>query len=422
MDGFYQQLATAGYGYGPSFQGVRAVWRRGEQVFAEVALPTDATDAGFGIHPALLDATLHPAGLLTALNSNGNGNGNGDAEGGVGLPFAWSGVSLHAVGASVLRVRLTPDGTGGITVLAADTDGRPVLSIDTLVSRPIDPHQLHTTTTGGAGLYRLDWTPTPTPAIGQDLAADTAGWVVWGTPDDRPAVSLATAGIPVGVAAELSEVGGDTRVVVVSPVRDTVLGLAGDSQTDTAGRVRQATHRVLELVQAWLAEDRLADARLLLVTQGAVAAGAGEQVTDLAAAAVWGLVKSAQAEHPGRFLLADIDDQPGSWPQLGTAVHQAVHQDEPQLCLRQGRIYLPRLTRAGNADTPVLEDGPWATAGTVLVTGGTGALGALVARHLVVGHRVRDLVLVSRRGPQRPGWPSWRRSWPRGCPGAGGRV
>ncbi|MER7975135.1 acyltransferase domain-containing protein, partial [Streptomyces sp. NPDC096080] len=61
LDGFYDGLAEAGFGYGPAFRGLRAVWRRGEETFAEVAL--DAGPAGdaaqFGLHPALLDAALH---------------------------------------------------------------------------------------------------------------------------------------------------------------------------------------------------------------------------------------------------------------------------------------------------------------------------------------------------------------------------
>src|SRR4029077_6521863 len=104
---YYEALADRGYGYGPAFRGLRAAWRRGDEVFAEVALPADAAAeaAAFGIHPALLDAALHVAGL-----AGGDGAKEpSDAR----LPFTWNGVSLRAAGASSLRVRLSQDPASG---------------------------------------------------------------------------------------------------------------------------------------------------------------------------------------------------------------------------------------------------------------------------------------------------------------------
>src|SRR5450755_2884083 len=101
-DGLYEGLAARGYEYGPAFRGLRAAWRRGQDVFAEVALPAGAAAqaAGFGLHPALLDAALHAAGLTTETGGPAAGPGE------ILLPFAWTGVSLHAAGATELRVRL----------------------------------------------------------------------------------------------------------------------------------------------------------------------------------------------------------------------------------------------------------------------------------------------------------------------------
>ncbi|MEV6005152.1 acyltransferase domain-containing protein, partial [Streptomyces griseomycini] len=76
LDGFYDQAADAGFGYGPVFQGLRAAWRRGDEVFAEVVLPDGVDAGGFGLHPALLDAALHAADLT------------GGADGTGRLPFA----------------------------------------------------------------------------------------------------------------------------------------------------------------------------------------------------------------------------------------------------------------------------------------------------------------------------------------------
>uniref|UniRef100_UPI0005612888 polyketide synthase dehydratase domain-containing protein n=1 Tax=Streptomyces sp. NRRL S-920 TaxID=1463921 RepID=UPI0005612888 len=59
LDGLYADLAAVGLSYGPVFQGLRAAWRLGDDVYAEVALPEGTSTDGFGLHPALLDAALH---------------------------------------------------------------------------------------------------------------------------------------------------------------------------------------------------------------------------------------------------------------------------------------------------------------------------------------------------------------------------
>ncbi|MFD0026634.1 polyketide synthase dehydratase domain-containing protein, partial [Streptomyces sp. NPDC058382] len=127
LDGFYEARGVEGFGYGPVFQGLRGVWRRGGEVFAEVSLPEGvAGDAGaFGLHPALLDAGLHAAWFL---------GGSGD---GGGVPFSWSGVSLHASGASVVRVRLVGVGEGVVSVAVVDVSGAPVVSVESLAMRAL---------------------------------------------------------------------------------------------------------------------------------------------------------------------------------------------------------------------------------------------------------------------------------------------
>ena len=146
VEGVYEALAAGGYGYGPAFRGLRAAWRRGPDIFADVRLPEDAAaDAGrFGLHPALLDAALHAAGLTgDGADRVTDGLTRDDRPPGeVRLPFAWSGVSLQAAGASVLRVRLRPDGGGGLSLTAADGAGVPVVSVGSLVTRPLAAGQL----------------------------------------------------------------------------------------------------------------------------------------------------------------------------------------------------------------------------------------------------------------------------------------
>ncbi len=346
LDGLYDRMADGGFGYGPVFQGLRAAWRKGEEVFAEVALPDGVDAGGFGLHPALLDASLHAIGLM----------GGGDDPG--RLPFSWSGARLHASGATAVRVRLAPAGTDGVALTVTDGAGAPVVSIDSLVLRPVTAAL---TRRGWESLFRLDWTAATASSGGSvGSVAEFADW-----------------------AAVRSEL--DAGELLPDNV---VVRCAESDATDDAAAVRPGVLAVLELVQGWLADERCETSRLVLVTRGAVAVGADEDVPDLAAAAVWGLVRTAQSEHPDRVVLVDVDDENGWKP--------ALTRSEPELAVRGGESFVPRLARVRPADTE--EEASSFGTGAVLVTGASGMLGGLVARHLVRRHGVRRLVLASRRG------------------------
>ncbi|MEU7756889.1 type I polyketide synthase [Micromonospora sp. NPDC049171] len=338
--GFYELAEASGFDYGSVFQGLRAVWRRDDDIFAEAALPEPAVaDAPrFGVHPALLDAALHALGT--------------GPEGQSGLPFSWRGVRLHSVGATALRVRLSVTGPGTVAVLAADADGAPVFSAEALAVRPVSADQVRDANGGADSLFRLDWVAAVLPAEADDTADSQ---------DDTAISQDDTA---------------DSRIVV----RD--------------GQAGECVGQVLEEMRSWLAQERPEASRLVVVTRGAVAAEPGE-VPDPAHAAVWGLVRSAQAEHPGRFVLADVrtgDDH--------DLLPRAMASGEPQLALRAEHLRVPRLVRVARTDSRPLR---WDPDGTVLITGGTGTLGGLVARHLVAEHGVRHLLLAGRRGPDADG-------------------
>ncbi|MFD8163016.1 type I polyketide synthase [Streptomyces malaysiensis] len=148
-DGFYERIAASGYAYGAAFQGLRAVWRDGADLVADVELPKAAGEpGGFGIHPALLDAALHPTLLTGHLDSGPEHTGER-----MWLPFTVSGVSLWAAEATAVRVRLTPgsrpaEGERELRVVVADAVGAPVLTIDALVLRPAEADQLRSLNTG----------------------------------------------------------------------------------------------------------------------------------------------------------------------------------------------------------------------------------------------------------------------------------
>ncbi|GAB2848458.1 type I polyketide synthase [Lentzea nigeriaca] len=300
LDGFYDETP-----YGTAFQGLRAAWRRGEEVFAEIALPVDAK--GFGVHPALLDAATHAAAFL----------------GLEGVPADWRGVSLHADGAEVVRVRLSAV-DGGIALTAVDVTGEPVLTAESV---SIEPLGELATQSRVNGLFRLDWVP-----------------------------------------------------VTYTPGEATLVHVAGEQSPASAHVLAAET----------LATLQTATGKLVFVTRGAVTGD------DVAAAAVWGLVRSAQTENPGRFLLVDLDDAPESealLPGLGGLIDAG----ETQVVVRSGEVFAGRLARAEESVA-----GDWDTSGTVLITGGTGGLGAVIARHLVTRGQ-RKLLLVSRRGLDAPG-------------------
>ncbi|MEV4483841.1 type I polyketide synthase, partial [Micromonospora coxensis] len=369
LAGWYPALAGHGMVYGPVFQGLRRAWTAGDDtVYAEVTLPAGTGDGGaFGVHPALLDAALHPTALLP-----------GDGTSGPKAPFAFEGVQVHAVGADTLRVRLTRVGPA-VRLLAVDDTDRPVVSVDSLVLREMTGVDPSAATLAARSLFRVAWHAEPL------------------TPAEPPATALlgvtgpALPDVPAypGVADLVAA--GDVPRLVLLPVPATPAG-------ELPAAVRAVTTDVLAVVQAWLAADDLADTRLAVVTRHAVRATDTDPAGELAGAAVWGLLRSAQSEHPGRIVLADLDrDLDASAVAL-----LATAADDPaaaQLAVRGDTALTPRLVRA---DAPPAAT-PRLRGGTVLVTGGTGALGALFARHLVTEWGVDSLALVSRRGPDAAG-------------------
>ncbi|MGW1077837.1 SDR family NAD(P)-dependent oxidoreductase, partial [Streptomyces sp. NPDC002537] len=320
VDGFYERVAEVGYGYGPAFQGLRTAWRVGDDLYAEVTLPDEQGKdvSRFGIHPALLDAAVQPVLLV----SDGQR---------VRLPFSWSGVALHAVGATALRVRVRPVGEDAVSVAVADATGAPVASIDSLVLRPVSPEQLRSASDPTQdALFRLDWAPLQTVP---DAPADAGEFAVVGA--DELQVSEAA---PYGSVAELA-----AAVEAGAAVPEFVFASFGaPADDDLVGAVHSVTVEALELVQSWLAEERFASSRLVLVTRNAVSTRVGDDVADLAHAPLWGLVRTAQTENPGRFLLVDIDDEEKSL----AAVPLGVAAGEPQIAVREGELFVPRLVRA----------------------------------------------------------------------------
>ncbi|WP_461028119.1 SDR family NAD(P)-dependent oxidoreductase, partial [Streptomyces sparsus] len=338
-----------------------AAWRLGDDILAEAALPeSQVPDAArFAVHPVLLDAALV---ALTAL------------DGSPAHLVTWEGVTLHASDAEAVRIHISPRADTGATLRLLDGAGAPVLTAGTVAVQPrTDDCPGAAATDRGSDVYTTTWAPAGTAVL-----PEPAHLTVHSGPDELlDTVQSATASAP---PAEC----------VVVPWRAT------DTGPDLAARVHGATTHALDLLQRWLADEHTAHSRLVVVTRGAVAATDGEAVTDLPGAAARGLMKSAQAENPGRILLLDADTDP-----TPDQLAEAARHDVDELALREGAFLTPRLGRAG--DGPATPGASFDPHHTVLVTGGTGTVGAATVRHLVAEHGVRHLLLLNRRGPDAPG-------------------
>ncbi|QKW37584.1 SDR family NAD(P)-dependent oxidoreductase [Actinomadura sp. NAK00032] len=378
LTGLYDRLAERGYDYGPTFQGLTRAWQNGDDLYAEAVLPDDTDTTGYGVHPALLDAVLHV--LIPAAA--------GDEQ--VQLPFVWRDVSLGATEATAVRAHLRTTGDGRYRITVTDVQDRPVVTVGLLGTRPIESAELSIHADSRQGpLFKRLWEPFQ---LGP-TSAQARSYVLVGAQETEPfgpGDAAAAMRVP-DLAALTSALDGPAPAsdLVVWPCPRT-------SDADTVGETRRVVHQTLAFLQEFLSEDRSADQQLVIVTRGAVATGPDDVIHDLAQVAARGLVRSTQAEHPGRIVLIDIDDDRASFASL----RLALRTDEPELAIRKGQVSAPRLVQVRSDEGGQVRG--LDPEGTVLVTGGTGTLGATVARHLAEVHGVRRLLLASRSGPDAP--------------------
>ncbi|MEU8976124.1 type I polyketide synthase [Streptomyces monashensis] len=375
VDDLYAQLAEGGHAYGYTFRGLRELWRDGDDLYAVVASRAKGSRDGFRLHPAALDSALH---ALAAADGG---------EPRVLVPRTWRGVTLHGPSNGPFRVRLRRGPDGSCALLVADDTGSAVLSADQLVLRaPASPDRA---AQDDAPLLAPVWTELApgTPLPGGTWAAVGTGAVPGLVPPDGNAVRVHA---HIDELLRAVDAGAAVPEVVVAFVTAAPPGNPGPGESQA---VRENLLEVLYAAQRFLGDERWDASRLVVVTRGAVAVE-DKQDPDLRPGhrAVWGLIRSAQAEHPGRFVLLDED---------GVAVSREAFADalatgESQLALRDGTVYRPALAGGGAALAP---GGSWDPSRAVLITGGLGWLGRITARHLVERHGVRQLVLMGRSAP-----------------------
>lgn len=362
------RLRSFGYGHGPMFQGLASLWWHGDDLFAEAVLPESRSRADeYGMHPALLDTLLQASIARVGASMADTGT--------LVLPFAWERVALHRAGVGKVRARITGVGSDSVEVRVYDSAGAPVLTIGALTSRPIGLDQLRTLALPER-LHVIDWPVIPTPA-----SLPTVTLADWH--DDAPEIEA-------------------PQVIVVD--------CRHHEDEPMIPHTRTMLHDALSAVQAWSRQPRWESSRLLVLTRHAVAVSAGDSVSP-AAAAVWGFIRSAQSENPGRILIVDSDSTDSGlrgdiedFVAVRTMAAIAITGNEPQLALRDNVLHVPRL--AAVSQEPASPDHPTAliaaARGTILITGGTSGLGAMLAEHLVRTHGVRSLLLASRSGPDNP--------------------
>ena len=346
QDDFYERLSQRGYGYSGLFRSLRGIGSdpaQPEVIHAEVALPAGTDVTGYGIHPALLDAALHP--MASVLDRTGEVD-----SASLRLPYAFSGITLYATAATQLHVQLTRTGEDTFTLHATDPTGAPVITIRTISLRELaDSGGLLAAVAGlGDAMFQLSWPPLldeRSPA-----AAAVPGWAVVSGASEQ-----LSAGLSGGVVYT------DLASVVSCP--ELVIWLLPEAQdmADPLWRVHSLTRDVLAQLQCWLARPETATSQLLVITSHAVSVSAYDGVPDLAHAAVWGLIHTAQNEHPDRIILLDTDNTAASQDNLLT-IAATRPASEPQLALRSGVAHIPRLARPLTLTPPDVPD--WQLAST----------------------------------------------------------
>ncbi|MFE2337909.1 type I polyketide synthase, partial [Streptomyces coelicoflavus] len=367
----YRNLARHGYAYGPAFQGLRALWRHEDEVFAEVTLADDQrmTAERYVLHPALLDAAAQTVLFATAPRHKGATSL---------LPWEWQHFTVHSSGATAARVHLRLLSPTEARLVLLDASGLLIAEAGALSTRPVDLADIARLRSGDGLPLQLDWNEFTTASV---VPADIIGHVDVQTAADL--VALAT------------DAYADDDSQPPSLVFARLDGAYSVEEQPSADAAHAAAHQTLQLLQTWLAEPVFDESHLVFVTSNAAQVEPDDKIS-AGSATVWGMVRSAQTEHPDRFVLTDVDGSLASEQMLPITVASG----EPQIAIRQGRPLFPRLIRpAAPASAATGDD----TDGTVVITGGTGTVGASIARHLVAKHHVRRLVLLSRQGEDADG-------------------
>lgn len=315
-----QTLAEAGYEYGPTFKGMTAAWRRGNDFFAEAQLPPGLSAEGYILHPALLDAVLH----LIALPPDAT---QADT---LRLPFSFSQVALFGLPAQQLRVAIRTLSDSAVSVTVDDPHGQRLLSIGSLALRETDPNALRSLSRyrPERDLLRLQWQSLPS-SVFNSTGTDTSHWAVLSSDHEEE-----------GALAELPHFPSLETLAATEPPSAVIWPLPLMENGDSGSATHCLSTQVVEQLQTWLSQPRWAQTPLIIITRHAEIIEEPEHA-QLAHSAAWGLLHSAQTENPERFVLIDTD---APIERLGTII-QALEAPHSQFALRRNTLLTPYIAR-----------------------------------------------------------------------------
>ncbi|MFF8774281.1 SDR family NAD(P)-dependent oxidoreductase [Kitasatospora sp. NPDC015120] len=351
VESLYQDLHARGYVYGPEFR-LHALWRDDARFHGEIGeiAPSDrggADAARFQLHPALMDAALHPV-LLALRQTEAREAQEADGEHRTLLPHSIGSVRLYTRGAGALRSTVTATAAGGFDIRVTDLAGRTVAVVHDLQLRATTTRALRAALAAAEpSVFRIAWRPLAAPATSQDGSR----WAVVGPGRGLP--GAARFADPAGLAQALAAGAAAPDAVLL----DRRAAQDGRGTPVRADDVHRRLSALLDDLQRHLADQRLRGTRLVVLVRGAHSVRFGDVVSDLPAAACAGLIRTAQRENPGRCQLVDLDDGPVPIPALAAAIAGG----HPTVAVRAGTAYVPRLVLPDDGDlVPLPTDGrPW---------------------------------------------------------------
>ena len=385
FDRMRELMAAGGMGFGPSFRGIRTLYRGQGEVFSEVVLPDGVEDADrYGVHPALLDAAFQA--VTAHVHTRG-----------LHLPFAIDRMTVHEPGATraLVHGRLVQgasDNALAFDVSLVDAAGRILVEVSGLRIRPAVAAALVPSAKSELprAMYRVEW---PESELAEGASLPAGRWVVAAAPEDALANAL-SAGLT-SRGAECRRVTGSLIEQALPAEHVVCVWSGGGREADASEAALQRSSEGLSVVQTLV--KRGGSTRVWWVTSGAVSLSDESSVT-LETSPLWGLGRTVMQEHPElRCTLVDVEG--GADAAESVLRELRAGDDEEQVAWRGGRRHVARLVRAPSSKGARRE---LRTAGSVLITGGLGALGLHVARWLA-GKGVKHLVLTGRRGAETPG-------------------
>ncbi|WP_296358928.1 polyketide synthase [Ramlibacter sp.] len=340
----YKDLAELGYGYGPTFQGIRQAYHVDDVVWTKASLPESATSSAsrFGLHPALLDSAMHSLLLTQRIRDAVSDD--------VFVPFEAERLSIWKEGQSELWVRVAEfemgDGEFWATLDLYDTQGKSAGRLDRLHARRIDRAALRKLASAGVDRYHFEvsWNHVEAPSADEPKTWGfmTQGNVGWAE-DVR--TRLTDAGVQILEISEPKEAEGLDGVVCL---------------WDADGSVVADAHRIASVALAQLQElgSTGFQPQVAWVTRGAVGTSGDDKVSNLGCGALWGLMRAARTEHPELNLrIIDIGEDAADIEGIAGAL---ALQNEPEVAVRRGQLVAARLSKAGaGAALVVPAEGAW---------------------------------------------------------------